>query len=81
MSMGGVKILPGSRVFARGRLLYGWRLRWWAVRRFARQITRWCRPRIVQLTNDASWITTDVERWSWRRWRWERGTRRKGRSE
>ena len=70
--VGGAKILPGSRVFERGRLLLGWRLRWWRVRRFARQITRWWRPRMVMSRGDQDgWITTSVERWSWRRWRWE----------
>ena len=72
-SPSGVNICPGSRVFKCVRLLSGWRLRWWRTRRFARQITRWWRPRMVMSKNDQEgWITTDVERWSWRRWRWER---------
>ena len=42
----------------------GWLQRW----------TRWFRPRTVcaAIDVDAGCITMAIERWSWRRWRWER---------
>ncbi len=51
---------------------------WWAieykVRDFATRMTRWWRPRIVCSAVDRQHgrITLVMERWSWRRWRWER---------
>lgn len=49
------------------------RLRMWLVRRWERA-TRWWRPRTVTSGVDvqAGTITLETERWSWRRWRWER---------
>lgn len=67
----GVKILPGSRVLKHEKTLRGWKLHWWHAQRFARQITRWWRPRMMSRNAPDGWITTDIERWSWRRWRWE----------
>jgi hypothetical protein len=61
-------------VFEHGRLLTGPRLAWWRIRQFARHWTRWWRPRTVcsAIDRDAGVVTMVKERWSWRRWRWER---------
>lgn len=57
-----------------GRLLTGWRLGWWRIRQFAIHYTRWWRPRTVcsAIDRERGVITMSEERWSWRRWRWER---------
>lgn len=36
--------------------------------------TRWWRPRavVVHIDRDRGIVTATIERWSWRRWRWER---------
>ncbi|MGE5801577.1 MAG: hypothetical protein ACM358_04930 [Gemmatimonadota bacterium] len=56
------------------RKLTGWRLVAYHVRRRAHDWTRWWRPRDVVSAVDAEAgvITIRTERWSWRRWRWER---------
>jgi hypothetical protein len=47
---------------------------WIRIRDLAHRMTRWWRPRIVTSAVDAERgvITLSHERWSWRRWRWER---------
>lgn len=47
------------------------RLYWWLMR-----VTRWWRPRIAvtAINVETGTITNGIERWSWRRWRWERVT-------
>jgi len=44
------------------------------LRMFALHCTRWFRPRTVVTAIDESTgiVTCERERWSWRRWRWER---------
>lgn len=39
-----------------------------------RKWTRWWRPRTVcsEIDREAGSITMEMQRWSWRRWRWER---------
>lgn len=61
-------------VFEHGRRLMGWRLRWWRIRQHAIRCTRWWRPRTVcsAIDREAGAVTMVNERWSWRRWRWER---------
>jgi hypothetical protein len=56
------------------RTLTGWRLRAYHVRQWLHRMTRWWRPRIVVAAIDKSEgsITMVMERWAWRRWRWER---------
>lgn len=51
-----------------------WQRRTLRVREFASHWTRWFRPRAVCSAADveAGSITLCLERWSWRRWRWER---------
>lgn len=57
-----------------GRRLTGWRLRAYYVRCWLLDITRWWRPRDVTVAVDVGLgsITIERQRWSWRRWRWER---------
>jgi len=45
-----------------------------AVADFAWRMTRWWRPRTVcsVIDREAGSITMVEERWSWRRWKWER---------
>lgn len=51
---------------------------WWAfeyaIRDFFVSMTRWWRPRLVcsEIDREAGSITMEMQRWSWRRWRWER---------
>lgn len=62
MPSGGVRLATRrERVWRRA--IGAW-LRW----------TRWWRPRVVTSAVDtqAGSITLSTERWSWRRWRWER---------
>lgn len=61
-------------VVEHGLVLRGWRLRWYIVRHHVRRLTRWWRPRDVVSAVDAKQgiVTLTTERWSWRRWRWER---------
>lgn len=57
----------------------GWRRRakWWAfeyaVRDCLVRMTRWWRPRVVctAIDRDRGMVTMSLQRWSWRRWRWE----------
>lgn len=50
---------------------------WWAFEYAIRDKlvhwTRWFRPRLVcsQINHPRGEITMTLERWSWRRWRWE----------
>lgn len=48
--------------------------RFWRLRAFALRCTQWFRPRSVVTAIDerAGTITLERQRWSWRRWRWER---------
>lgn len=44
------------------------------LRRWLSRNTRWWRPRfaVTAVDTDAGCIAYVLERWSWRRWRWER---------
>lgn len=61
-------------VIEHGIVLRGWRLRLYVVRHHLRRCTRWWRPRTVVTAVDveAGVVALVTERWSWRRWRWER---------
>lgn len=61
-------------VIEHGLVLRGWRLRWYTGRHHLRRCTRWWRPRTVVARMDLATgtLTVATERWSWRRWRWER---------
>jgi hypothetical protein len=60
----------------RGRLRLPTRLEhaWMQVTRLTRRWTRWFRPRnvVTAIDREAGSVTIETERWSWRRWRWER---------
>lgn len=47
---------------------------WWLASQRLHWLTRWWRPRTVcsAVDQDAGVVTLAEERWSWRRWRWER---------
>ena len=59
-----------------GRRLLGWRLLAWRIGQRAIALTRWWRPRTVvsAVDQEAGIVTLVDERWSWRRWRWERAS-------
>jgi hypothetical protein len=56
------------------RRLTGWRLLAYHLRQRAYRLTRWWRPRTVcsAIDRERGIVTMAHERWSWRRWRWER---------
>lgn len=64
--------VPGPRFQLRSAT-HRERLRFWLRDRW-QSATRWWRPRTVtsSVNVEAGCITLDTERWSWRRWRWER---------
>jgi hypothetical protein len=47
---------------------------WWRTKQRLVNLTRWWRPRLVcaEVDRAAGCIGMAEERWSWRRWRWER---------
>lgn len=68
-----VEVDPGGQRFALRPATRLERARFWLCDRWL-SATRWFRPRTVTAAVDAEEGTVTIrdERWSWRRWRWER---------
>lgn len=56
------------------RRVAGWFGIWWRTKAALHQLIRKFQPRMVcsAIDHESGVITMSQERWSWRRWRWER---------